>query len=111
MKPLLVYITTKDSSEAEQISKRLLEERLVACVNIFKEIRSSFWWEGKIDHMQEVLLIAKTVAGHQEAIANLVSKSHSYQCPCVLFIPVEGGHEPYLDWIKNEVNPEKREKR
>ncbi len=47
MEVRLFYVTCKDKQEAESIAKTLLEEKLVACANIFPEMESFFWWKQK----------------------------------------------------------------
>ena len=71
MKLNLVYITTKDKNEARRIGKELVKTRLAACVNIIDNMNSMYWWEGKIQDDQEVILIAKT---RQSLVKKLIKK-------------------------------------
>lgn len=57
---IVVLITAPNEDEAVKISKILVEEKLAACVNILKDIRSIYFWQGKIEDEQEVLMIVKT---------------------------------------------------
>ncbi|HLR26650.1 MAG TPA: divalent-cation tolerance protein CutA, partial [Fodinibius sp.] len=56
----LVYITTGSKEEAQSIGRKLVEEKLAACVNIVDGMESIYRWEGKIVEDQETILIAKT---------------------------------------------------
>ena len=38
--PIVVFMTTKDITEAEQIAGELVKEGLAACVNIINKVRS-----------------------------------------------------------------------
>ena len=60
MKLCLIYISTDDYQEAEKIGQILVQERLVACVNIVDKMKSFYWWQKKIDNDQEAILLAKT---------------------------------------------------
>lgn len=102
MKPVLAYITAKDKAEAAFLSDMILKNRLAACVNILEGIHSAYWWENKIEKSEEIILIAKTREGLKTEIIEAVKKYHSYDCPCVLFIPVQGGHENYINWLMKE---------
>ena len=102
MEFLLVYITAASAEEAKNIGKTLVEERLAACANILPQTDSWYWWEGKLDHSGETVLIAKTRADLREAVQRRVLELHSYACPCVIFLPVAGGNPAYLDWIARE---------
>ena len=56
----IVYSTIGKIQDARRISKTLVEEQLVACVNIIPKIESVYKWQGKIENDEEVVIIAKT---------------------------------------------------
>ena len=56
----VVLITTKTTLEAKNISKKLLEAKLIACSNIIKNVDSIFWWNKRINQSKETLLVLKT---------------------------------------------------
>ena len=97
-----IYVTAKDAEEAERIGRVLVEERLVACVNIIEKIVSRYWWEGKTVRDEESLVIAKTKRTLVPAVIEKVKSIHSYTCPCILALPVEDGNEDFLSWIRRE---------
>lgn len=103
MKVNLIYITTKDKAEARKIGSELVESKLAACVNIIDNMNSMYVWEGKIQDDKEVILIAKTTEARVPLLIEKVKALHSYDCPCVVSIPVSGGNREFLDWIANEV--------
>ena len=98
----IVYITAGDMEEARKIGKKLVEERLVACVNLFP-ITSIFRWQGSIDEANEVAIVAKTKAGKVKDIENRVKELHSYDVPCVVSFKMDEGSKDYLDWIGESV--------
>ena len=100
---IVLFITTGSTEEAQQISRLLLEQRKVACVNIIAKVDSLFWWEDKLDSAQENLLIAKTKASLLPEIINLVKEAHSYDVPEIIALPIVGGNQDYLDWIGESV--------
>ncbi len=99
----LIYITAKDKAEARKIGSGLLESKLAACVNIIDNMNSMYVWEGKIQDDTEAILIAKTTEARVPQLIEKVKTLHSYDCPCILSIPVSGGNREFLDWIANEV--------
>ena len=101
---ITAYITTKDLEEAELIGRTLIEARLVACVNLTEGVRSLYWWEGRIEAATECVLIAKSSAFRQEAIIAKVKELHGYRVPCIVFWPLAGGNQDYLDWIAKETS-------
>jgi periplasmic divalent cation tolerance protein len=102
METRFVYITTADSHEAGRIGRMLVERRLAACVNILKEMESLYWWEGEVQESQEAVLIAKTTAPLVPDLTKAVMEAHSYQCPCVVSLPIESGNPAFLKWIGDE---------
>lgn len=103
---IIILVTTGSESEAEKIAHTLVEERLVACVNILSPVRSIYRWEGKVQDDREWLLIIKTRASHFAAVEARVKALHSYQVPEVIALPVVDGSEKYLGWIKDETKVE-----
>ena len=99
----LVYMTAGSREEAEAIGSALVNAGLAACVNIFGGMKSIYRWQGELQMDDELVIIAKTTPDRFEALAEKVRSLHSYDCPCILQLPVSGGHQPFLDWIASEV--------
>lgn len=101
-KNILVYITCANFSEAQNIAQALLTNKLIACANLIDKIYSMYWWNEQIQQDSETIIIAKTQKALFENLINEVKKIHSYNCPCIISVPIEGGYKPYLDWIEKE---------
>lgn len=107
MSAALVYITCADKSEAERVGQALVEAHLAACVNIIDGMQSMFWWQGKAEKDQETVLLAKTRTALVGALTEKVRSVHSYDCPCVVALPIIDGNPEFLQWIHDETrNPE-----
>ena len=65
-------------------------------------IRSTYRWQGAIQHDEEMLLVAKTRAELADAVQRAVLAQHSYDVPAITVVPVVGGSPAYLDWIGAE---------
>jgi len=100
-----IYMTAGSRDEARKIGKALVVSRLAACVNILDNINSFYMWEGKVQDETEVVMIAKTTAARVPQLVDKVKSLHSYDCPCIVSIPVSGGNQDFLDWIAEEVKP------
>ncbi len=98
---IVVLVTAKDKKEAEKIARGLLEAKLIACANILEGVQSLFWWQGKIDMSQEVLLVLKTKKILFKKIVTKVKSLHSYQTPEIIALPLVAGSEDYLRWISS----------
>ena len=99
----LLYVTAPDRATAADLAATLVAERLAACGNVLEGMTSVYRWEGEVRREAEVALILKTTAARAgEATARLV-ELHPYEVPCVLSLPVGGGHGPFLEWVAAEV--------
>lgn len=97
---IVVLVTTSSKDEATAIGKTLVEERLVACVNIVPEVRSLFTWEEKTQDERETLLILKSRFSLLERLTERVKSLHSYSVPEVIALPIIGGSADYLRWLR-----------
>lgn len=99
---LWLYVPTSSIEEAKRLGRALLEDRLVACVNIFDAMTSMYHWQGDIAEDCETLLVAKTRRDLFEAAQKKIEALHSYDCPCVIGLKIEEGNAAYLDWLTKE---------
>jgi periplasmic divalent cation tolerance protein len=102
MSESIIYITTNSEEEAEIIGRNLVSRRLAACVNIIGNMKSIYHWEGKIESAQEVVVIAKTKKALVHELIENVKTLHSYDCPCIVALPITDGNEDFLRWIRDE---------
>jgi periplasmic divalent cation tolerance protein len=98
-----VYMTVGSKAEARKIGKELVTCRLAACVNILDNMNALYMWKGALQDDTEVVMIAKTTEDRVPELVEKVKSLHSYDCPCVVSLPVSGGHQPFLDWVAGEV--------
>jgi len=98
-----IYMTAGNKAEAQRIAKALVEHRLAACVNILENMQSIYRWEEEIQEDTEVVLIAKTTARLVSELIAKVKSLHSYDCPCIVSLPILDGNPPFLNWIHDEV--------
>jgi periplasmic divalent cation tolerance protein len=95
-------MTFPDEATAERIGSALLDEGLVACVNIVPGARSLYRWEGTVQREREALAFAKTRAERVAAVVARVRQLHPYDTPCVVALTVAGGDPAYLRWVDAE---------
>ncbi|MDY0040438.1 MAG: divalent-cation tolerance protein CutA [Desulforhabdus sp.] len=96
---LVVFVTVGDGDEAFRIGRSLVEEKLVACVNMIPQIRSIYWWKGEVCDDQEVLLVMKTPSYMFDSLQSRIRELHSYELPEIIALPVDRGLPEYLDWV------------
>lgn len=99
---IIVFITASNEEEAAGISHTLVGERLAACVNIIRSVRSIYRWQGRVEDEQEVLMIVKTKKSLFERLQARVKELHSYAVPEIVGLPLVEGSKEYLDWLGQE---------
>ena len=97
-----VYMTAGSLEEAKKIGQILVELNLAACVNLLENMISFYKWKVKLEEGQEVVMIAKTLRTLLPKLIETVNSHHSYDCPCILDLAIQGGNPEFLTWIKTE---------
>ena len=97
-----VYMTAGSVEEAKSIGQILVGQNLAACVNLLENMTSIYKWEEKLEESQEVIMIAKTRKSLMPKLIEKVNSIHSYDCPCILELPIQGGNLDFLSWIKSQ---------
>ena len=100
----VIYSTFGKIQDARRIANTLVEEQLVACVNIIPKIESVYKWKDKIENDEEVVIIAKTVDANVKKTIQRIKQLHSYELPDIIVLPIIGGLKDYLDYIANETS-------
>ena len=96
---IVVLITASSEEEAHKIAELLVNEKKAACVNILPGVDSLFWWEDKLESARESLLLVKTKASLFPEIVELVKRTHSYEVPEIIALPIISGNEDYVKWL------------
>jgi periplasmic divalent cation tolerance protein len=100
-----ILMTTTDSQdEADQLAELLVTQRLAACVQT-TPITSTYTWQDTLTQESEWLLLIKTRADRYEAIQEALLKTHSYETPEILQVPVTQGSPAYLAWMEAQTKP------
>jgi periplasmic divalent cation tolerance protein len=100
---VVIFITASSQEEAQMITDVLLDQKIAACINIVPSVKSCFWWEGKKETAEEVLLIVKSAQSLVDAVIRLVKEVHSYEVPEVVALPIISGNPDYLKWLREVV--------
>ena len=103
MSVMFVYVTAKDADEARAIAKGVVGERLAACANVMDGMESFYWWDDVVQTEKEAVLILKTTENRVDALTARVKELHSYDCPCVVALPVSKGNDEFLTWVGSQV--------
>ena len=98
-KILLALSTFPDAEIARRISNQLVSERFAACANILPSVESIYRWKEKIESGNETFVLFKVSEDRQPAFQDKLRSLHPYDVPEIIFIPVVGGLQQYLQWV------------
>ncbi|MCB1865475.1 MAG: divalent-cation tolerance protein CutA [Chromatiales bacterium] len=100
---VVALCTCPDEIVAGAIADALVGGRLAACVNLIGGLRSTYRWKGEVCCDPEVLLVIKTTTANLDAVTARVRELHRYELPELIALPVVGGFENYLNWVRESV--------
>ena len=100
----VVYTTINTIQDARRIAHSLVEDQLVACVNIIPKIESIYRWRGAVEEEEEFIVISKTTDANVKKTIQRIKALHTYELPDIIVLPVIGGLKDYLDYVSNETS-------
>lgn len=98
-----VLVTAPDMRTAMEIGDLMVGRGLAACVNIW-EVFSIYRWEGQVHREPESAMLFKVADEGFEALRSAILEVHPYEVPCIVRYAIAEGHQPYLDWISENVS-------
>lgn len=95
--------STFDAVEkAEALASSAVEARLAACAQLEGPLTSVYWWDGAVQRDREWRLTFKTTAALADRLTEHIVHEHTYDVPEVVVTPLVGGHQEYLQWLRDE---------
>jgi len=100
--PVILLSALPDVASAEELADALVGAHLAACVNIFPEMRSVYFWQGEILREKEVKVFVKTSSEVAAAAVTFIKARHPYSAPEITTIGKNGDvdmHPDYWAWL------------
>jgi uncharacterized protein involved in tolerance to divalent cations len=97
---VVVWTTIAAAADGRGMASMLVNERLAACVNILPEMESTYRWKGQVETEHERQVIMKTTVARIAALRARVHELHEYEVPEFIVMPIVGGSDAYLNWIR-----------
>ena len=98
MKPIIIVSTYPNKKSITKIANELVQNKIVACVNITK-ISSIYSWQGKIENASEYLALFKTTQKNKKSLKEKIKASHPYDVPEIAEINITSINKSYLKWL------------
>jgi periplasmic divalent cation tolerance protein len=99
---VFVYCTFPDLATATRAADELVRRRLAACVNLHGPVTSIYEWQGKVENGPEFVAFIKTRRMLANDVIAHTRPMHPYSLPCFLILPIEGGSDDYLAWVREQ---------
>lgn len=96
---VVIMVTARSRRECRKIARKLIDEKLAACVNITQPVQSVYRWEGKVTQDKEFLMFIKTTRELFPEVRTEISLIHSYHTPEIICLPIIDGSRNYLQWL------------
>ena len=97
-----VVVTGPDMSQLGDFTRRLLDDRLVACGQHIISIRSLYRWDGAVQDDHEARVALHTRLSLVDQIVARAEREHPYDVPCVIALPVVAANPAYVKWVLAE---------
>ena len=94
-----VLVTVPSEEVAADIARDLVSGNLAACVQIEGPILSVYAWNDKIEEDKEWRLVIKTTGERYTELERVIQKSHPYDVPQIVALPIIEGYHPYIEWL------------
>jgi periplasmic divalent cation tolerance protein len=101
---LVVFCSFPDPESAKRIVRDLVDQRVIACGNLFNQVESIYRWEGERKSTTEVFGILKTTAEAYPKLEALLKAQHSYEVPEIVAVPASAGLPSYFAWVRESVS-------
>ncbi|GIW96147.1 MAG: cation tolerance protein CutA [Pirellulaceae bacterium] len=99
---IAIITTTSTKEEAERLARKLVEERLAACVQVSGPIVSFYRWQGALQQDTEYRCWIKTRKQLYPRVEALLKAEHSYQEPQIIAVPICDASPGYSAWLAAE---------
>ncbi len=99
----IISTTFPSRSLAEDMSRRLINSRMAACVQQWGPVDSTFEWQGQIQTQSEWRLDVKTTTAQAVTVVEMIRRYHPYDVPEILTTPVSGSLPAYRHWVSETV--------
>lgn len=99
-----IRITAPDPGWLVAHTRRLVEDRLVACGQHETTVRSIYRWRGSIEDDTEARVALHTQRRHVGEIIKRTTDAHPDDVPCIIVVAVVDGKAEYLQWVRDETD-------
>ena len=99
---LIVFTTISNKYCAEEIARKLIKDKLAACVSI-KEISSFYLWDENIQNDNEYEITIKSKPEKLDDLIKFLKVKVGYEIPQIIYRNFES-EKNYYEWVEKSIN-------
>jgi len=101
---LIVLTALPDLASAEALARKIVTDKLAACVQILPQITSLYVWDGAVQDEKEILLLIKTLPKEWDLLERAIEENHPYEVPEIVAVNADKVSGKYLDWMRTVID-------
>jgi periplasmic divalent cation tolerance protein len=102
---LRVSTAVESRLDAEKLVRAVVERRLAAGAQIVGPVGSAFWHLGEFGIGEEWQILLTTHSSKYAELEAYLLEHHPWDNPEIMAVPVVGGSEACLEWVRKSVLP------
>jgi periplasmic divalent cation tolerance protein len=106
MTMLRIVLCNCPPTASTELGRRLVDEKLAACVNILPGVRSIYRWEGNVMEESEETLLIKTMADRLDELEARIQALHPYDIPEIIAFEPNAALAEYVGWVQEQTRDE-----
>ena len=99
---LILYTTISNKNCAEKIARKLIKDKLAACVSI-KEISSFYTWDENIQNDKEYEITIKSKPDKLINLIEFLKIEIGYEIPQIIYKKFDS-EKSYYEWVEKSMN-------
>jgi len=101
----VVFCTFPDPETAHRIARDAVDQQYAACANLVPAVKSIYRWLGRVQQADETLVVYKTSAIRYPDLEAFLLRSHPYEVPEIIALPLSAGSADYVRWVIDNSGP------
>lgn len=97
----LVLSNFASPESARSVVRILMQERTIACANIFQPHFAIYPWNGQIHEQDETAVLFKTAWENEDKLLKRLRELHPYELPGIILIDADVNKD-YADWLRGK---------
>ena len=98
--------TVETHEQALDLSRKLVDARLVACAQVDGPLTSVYRWNGTVEQSEEWGLTLKFPAEKEDGLTQFLAANHPYEEPQWVHWEADAS-VGYAEWVTRETSPDK----